>query len=49
MNVKEEILLNKIIYIINSYIDTNRIILFGSRAKGNYSDGSDFDLQLILK
>lgn len=46
MKVKEEILLNKIINIINSYIDANRIILFGSRAKGNYSDGSDFDLAI---
>ena len=46
MEVKEEILLSKFIYLINSYIDTNRIFLFGSRAKGNSSIGSDFDIAI---
>ena len=46
MDVKEEILLNRFIYLINSYIDTKRIFLFGSRAKGNSSSGADFDLAL---
>ena len=46
MEVKEEILLNRFIYLINSYFDTRRIFLFGSRAKGNSSTGADFDLAI---
>ncbi|MCF6268352.1 MAG: nucleotidyltransferase domain-containing protein [Melioribacteraceae bacterium] len=44
--MKEEILLNKFIYLINSCIDARRIFLFGSRAKGNSSTGADFDFAI---
>ena len=46
MIVKEEILLNKIIYLINSVISPKRILLFGSRGKGIARDGSDFDIAI---
>jgi predicted nucleotidyltransferase len=46
MKVKEEILLNRFVYLINSYIDSNKIYLFGSRAKGNYRNSADFDLAI---
>ena len=46
MKVKEEILLNKIIYLINSVISPKRILLFGSRGKGTARDGSDFDIAI---
>lgn len=46
MNVKEEILLNKIVYLINSLINAKKIFLFGSRGKGTESNGSDFDIAI---
>jgi len=46
MMVKEEIILNKIIYLINSVISPKRILLFGSRGKGTERTGSDFDIAI---
>ena len=46
MIVKEEILLNKIIYLINSVISPKRILLFGSRGKETEREGSDFDIAI---
>ena len=46
MKVKEEILLNKIIYLINSAISPKRILLFGSRGKETEREGSDFDIAI---
>ena len=46
MIVKEEILLNKIIYSINSFLSPKRILLFGSRGKGIERTGSDFDIAI---
>ena len=39
--------LKKIVMIINEKLNPEKIILFGSRAKGNNSDGSDIDLCII--
>lgn len=38
--------LNDIVFILSKNELINEIILFGSRAKGNYSNGSDIDLAL---
>ncbi|MEN8193671.1 MAG: nucleotidyltransferase domain-containing protein [Bacteroidota bacterium] len=46
MKVKEEILLDKIIYLINALVSPKRILLFGSRGKGSSRDGSDFDIAI---
>lgn len=46
MEINEEILLDKIVYIINSFLSANRIYLFGSRAKGNHKYNSDFDIAI---
>ena len=46
MKVKEEILLNKIVYLINSLVNPKRILLFGSRGKETEREGSDFDIAI---
>ncbi len=46
MKVKEEILLNKIVYLINSFVNPKRILLFGSRGKETEREGSDFDIAI---
>jgi len=46
MKIKEEILLNKIIYLINSVISPKRILLFGFRGKETEREGSDFDIAI---
>ncbi len=38
--------LNNIISVISSNIKINEIVLFGSRAKGSYHNGSDIDFAL---
>jgi predicted nucleotidyltransferase len=43
----DEELLNKIIKIFQGKTNIKKVILFGSRAKGNYKHGSDIDLALI--
>ncbi len=44
--VKENIIINQIIYIINSILVPSKIYLFGSRANGRYRKGSDFDIAI---
>lgn len=41
--------IRSIIKEIFSGLDYERVILFGSRSRGNYSEKSDFDILLILK
>ncbi|MFV8326057.1 nucleotidyltransferase domain-containing protein [Flavobacterium sp. ZS1P14] len=36
----------KINSVFNSYSDINEVLIFGSRAKGNYRDNSDIDLAI---
>ncbi len=40
--------LRRIVEVIVKEIDPNRIILFGSRARGDYKEDSDYDI-LVLK
>ena len=44
--LKEEIV-RKINSVFDKYPHINQVILYGSRAKGNYRHGSDIDLTLI--
>jgi len=41
--------LNRIISIIQKNIKVQKLVLFGSRAKGNFGNGSDIDLALFGK
>jgi uncharacterized protein len=36
-----------IVKIIHEYLPNSRILLFGSRARGDYNSGSDYDLLII--
>lgn len=38
--------INKLIQVFAQYDTVQQVILYGSRAKGNYSEGSDVDLTL---
>lgn len=44
--LKEEVI-NKIESVFSNYRQIEKVILYGSRAKGNFTDGSDIDLTLI--
>jgi len=46
IGIKEEAL-QKLNKVFASYPGIDKVILYGSRAKGNYKDGSDIDLVLI--
>ncbi len=46
--LKEEII-EKIKNIFSKYSEIEKVILYGSRAKGNFKNGSDIDLTLIGK
>ena len=39
-----ENIINEIIFILSKYNKIESVLLFGSRAKGNYTNGSDIDL-----
>ena len=43
----EELAINQIISILGSNPKIEKVILFGSRAKGNFQNGSDIDLALL--
>ena len=43
----KEATINKIIAVFEKYTQIEKILLYGSRAKGNYRNGSDIDLTLI--
>ena len=44
MNDREKEILENIIKVINTKLNPERIYLFGSRAEGKNSNGSDFDI-----
>lgn len=39
--------LNEMRHIFSSYLPIEKVILYGSRAKGNYKNGSDVDLSVL--
>jgi type I restriction enzyme S subunit len=39
--------IDKIISVFDKYPDIYKAILYGSRAKGNYREGSDIDISLV--
>ena len=43
----KEATINKIMAVFAKYTQIDKILLYGSRAKGNYRNGSDIDLTLI--
>ena len=43
----KEATINKIMAVFEKYTQIEKILLYGSRAKGNYCNGSDIDLTLI--
>lgn len=49
MTGREKEVLNKTIKILKDNFDPGRIIMFGSRAKGNSKINSDFDLAIDMK
>ena len=46
--LKRDPVLRRIVEVIVKEIDPDKIILFGSRARGDYNEGSDYDI-LVLK
>ncbi len=46
--LEKDPVLRRIVEIIVKEIDPDKIILFGSRARGDYTEGSDYDI-LVLK
>ncbi len=46
--LKKDPVLRRIVEVIVKEIDPDRIILFGSRARGDHTEGSDYDI-LVLK
>lgn len=43
----KEATIEKIIAVFSQYFNIQKVLLYGSRAKGNYRNGSDIDLTLI--
>lgn len=43
----EEKVIEKINFVFASFPKIHKVIIYGSRAKGNYREGSDIDLTLI--
>lgn len=43
----KEATINQIISVFSQYPQIQKVLLYGSRAKGNYRNGSDIDLTLI--
>ena len=46
---REEEIIKKTIYILKKYLNSPRILLFGSRAKGNDDKHADFDFAVDSK
>ena len=46
--LEKDPILHRIVEVIVREIDPDKIILFGSRARGDYKEGSDYDI-LVLK
>jgi type I restriction enzyme S subunit len=47
MHGLKELHINKIASVLANYPSVHKAILYGSRAKGNYREGSDIDISLI--
>ena len=45
----KESTIEKILGVLRQYSEIERVVLYGSRAKGNYRPGSDIDLTLVGK
>jgi len=43
----KEAIINQIISVFSQYPQVQKVLLYGSRAKGNYRNGSDIDLTLV--
>jgi predicted nucleotidyltransferase len=43
----KESTINRINTVFSQYPDIEKVVLYGSRAKGNYREGSDIDLTLM--
>ena len=43
----KESTINRINAVFSQYPDIEKVVLYGSRAKGNYREGSDIDLTLM--
>lgn len=43
----KEVHINKIKSVFETHNNVDKVIIYGSRAKGNYRDGSDIDLTII--
>lgn len=41
-----ELTIDKLLAIFKDYIEIQSVVLYGSRAKGNYREGSDIDLTI---
>ena len=44
--LKEQVIL-KIQSVFKNHIEIDKVIVYGSRAKGNYKKGSDIDLTIV--
>lgn len=42
-----DLTINDLQNVFRSYLNIKKVVIFGSRAKGNYRDGSDIDLAVI--
>jgi len=49
MSAREKEILNSVVEILKKYLHPKKIILFGSRAKGNNKPHSDFDFAVDKK
>lgn len=45
--IQDDLTLNKIVEIIVKTVSPEKVILFGSRARGDFSETSDYDLLIV--
>ncbi|MDR1871248.1 MAG: nucleotidyltransferase domain-containing protein [Deltaproteobacteria bacterium] len=49
MNIDEKAIIDKFVSVIVSAFSPEKIILFGSRARGDHTADSDYDILVIMK